>query len=353
MCCTSKVEHIAAFTAIFSNICTAHVQKRLFMNFRCKFRHRRSIRRPRFPVRVQNFGDLVTFSIDFCILYSECAPYFYFRFVWPTNLASMWHMSTPTLIIPTKFDVDMTIHCRVTAFLSADTSCDLDLWPFEQLSYMAGHVTNPATSGVLLKMEVGIRKGAWQRAWRYPAYLWLLRWVYAVKKNPEVGIRLIPAYTPPIHHCLPPSLKTLQLFVHELRVITVPIDYHWKCIHGHCACAESRDPWVKGEKRLHFWNPRPWFACSLYNFCGSMMNIIKVICENNAHPVLKNVWDSAQCAKSRDLFKVAYMSYCSRSRRRRFTLLDFKSWAYNLIYGHFQQHLYCACAETVIYALPV
>ena len=49
-------------------------------------------------------------------------------------------------------------------------------------------------SGVLLKMEVGIRKGAWQRAWRYPAYLWPLRWVYVVKKNQEVGIRPIPAY---------------------------------------------------------------------------------------------------------------------------------------------------------------
>ena len=51
-------------------------------------------------------------------------------------------------------------------------------------------------SGVLLKMEVGIRKGAWRRAWRYPAYLWSLRWVYAVKKTLEVGIRRIPAYTP-------------------------------------------------------------------------------------------------------------------------------------------------------------
>ena len=45
-------------------------------------------------------------------------------------------------------------------------------------------------------MEVGIRKGALRRAWRYPAYLWSLSWVYAVKKNPEVGIRRIPAYTP-------------------------------------------------------------------------------------------------------------------------------------------------------------
>ena len=49
------------------------------MNFRCKFRHRRLIRRPRFPVRVQNFGDLATFSVDFCIFYAQCPPYFYFR----------------------------------------------------------------------------------------------------------------------------------------------------------------------------------------------------------------------------------------------------------------------------------
>jgi len=55
---------------------------------------------------------------------------------------------------------------------------------------------NVISSGVLLKMEVGILKRVWQRAWRYRAYLWSLRWVYAVKKNPEVGIRRIPAYTP-------------------------------------------------------------------------------------------------------------------------------------------------------------
>jgi len=41
---------------------------------------------------------------------------------------------------------------------------------------------------------------------------------------------------------------------------------HWKCVRGHCACAESRDPWVWGQKQLHFWNPRPRFAYSLYNF---------------------------------------------------------------------------------------
>ena len=65
----SKVKHLVAFTAISSNICTAHAQKRLFVNFRCKFRHRHSIRRPRFPIRVQNFDDLATFSVDFFAFY--------------------------------------------------------------------------------------------------------------------------------------------------------------------------------------------------------------------------------------------------------------------------------------------
>jgi len=64
---TSTAEHLVAFAAIVSIICTAHAEKRLFMHFRCKFRHRRSIRRPRFSIRVQNFGDLATFYVDFCI----------------------------------------------------------------------------------------------------------------------------------------------------------------------------------------------------------------------------------------------------------------------------------------------
>jgi len=91
---TSKAEHIVAFAAIFSNICTAHAQKRLFMNFRCTFRHHRSILRPRFTITEQNFGDLATFSVDYCILYSDCSPYFHFRFVSPTDLESILHAST-------------------------------------------------------------------------------------------------------------------------------------------------------------------------------------------------------------------------------------------------------------------
>ena len=67
---------------------------------------------------------------------------------------------------------------------------------------------------------------------------------------------------------LPPSLKTLCLFVHELRVITFPIDYHRKCVRGHCACAESREPSVGGQKRLHFWNPLPDLPIRYTTFIG-------------------------------------------------------------------------------------
>ena len=40
----------------------------------------------------------------------------------------------------------------------------------------------------------------------------------------------------------------------------------WLCVRGHCACAESREPWVGSQKQLHIWNPRPRLAYSLYNF---------------------------------------------------------------------------------------
>jgi len=55
-------------------------------------------------------------------------------------------------------------------------------------------------------------------------------------------------------------------FVHELRVITFPVDYHSKCVRCHSACAESREPWVGGQKQLYFWNFRPRFVYALYNF---------------------------------------------------------------------------------------
>ena len=241
---TSKVEHLVAFAAIVSNTCTAHAQKRLFLNFRCKFRHHRSIPRPRFPVRVQNFGDLAMFYVDLCILYSEVPPYFYFRFVWPTDLESIPHASTPTLIIPTKFAVDMCIHCRViTFFLSADTSRDLDL-----LTLNSGSAWRVSKNATKLEDPTPIRS-------------WFMRYN--------------------VSHWLTLKIRTRTL---RMRRITWPVS--------------------RGSKQLHFWNHRPRFAYSLCNFNGFMMKVIKVICENNARPSVKRRMSFCACAKSRDVLKV-------------------------------------------------
>jgi len=135
---TSKVEHLVAFTAIFSNICTAHAHKRLFMNFRCKFRHRRSIRRPRFPIRVQNFSFFRGF-LHFCML--NVRHISTSGVDWPTDLESIPHASTPTSIIHARFEVDMTIHCRVITFFfcrHVTWPCDLDLWCFDIEHVMHG-----------------------------------------------------------------------------------------------------------------------------------------------------------------------------------------------------------------------
>ena len=144
------------------------------------------------------------------------------------------HALTPTSIIPTKFEVDMTIHCRVIAFLSADTSRDFVTLTFDLLT-----LNNCCIWRVMC-----------------PTLL--------------------------------PSLKTVRLSVLDLWVITFPAGYHWECVRGHCACAESRDPWAGDQKQLHFWNPRTWFAYSLCTFSGSTMNVIKVIGEIMHSPVLKD-----------------------------------------------------------------
>jgi len=80
-------------------------------------------------------------------------------------------------------------------------------------------------SGVLLKMEVGIRKEAWRRAWRYTAYLWSLRWVYAVKKTR----RLVYAVYPRIPPNTPLSVATGEIFKYGFLQI-----YHWVCQWKNC-----------------------------------------------------------------------------------------------------------------------
>ena len=47
-------------------------------------------------------------------------------------------------------------------------------------------------------------------------------------------------------------------------------------VRGHCACAESRDLWVGGQKQLHFWNARLRFAYSLYNFYWATTTLVLI-----------------------------------------------------------------------------
>ena len=125
----------------------------------------------------------------------------------------------------------------------------------------------------------------------------------------------------------------------------------------HCACAESRDPWVGGQKQLHYWNPRPRFVYSLCNFGGYTMKVIKVICENNAQPrVQKTHMSFCACAKSRDLLKMPEMTYCSRSRRRRFTywtskvehIVSFTAIFSNMCTAHAQKRLFIKFRQLVL-----
>ena len=162
----------------------------------------------------------------------------------------MPHASTPTSIIPTKFEVDMTIHCWVIACLPADTSRDFVTLTIDLLTLNS-------------------------------CYAWQVTLANLI-----------------------PGLKTLCLSVLVLWVITFPIGYHWRCVRGHCACAVWRDPCVGGQKQLHFWYAGPRFAYSLCNFGGSTMKVIKVICENNARPCVKWRMSFGAGEKSRDLLKV-------------------------------------------------
>jgi len=148
-----------------------------------------------------------------------------------------------------KFEVGMCIHCEVIAFLPADVTCpcDLDLWPLdiEQLQCMAGHVTKLATK---LVDPMPIRS-------------WFMRYN--------------------VSHWLPLKMRMRPL---HMRRITGPVS--------------------TGSKTITFLESPTPICPTICNFGGSTMNIIKVICENNARPCVKKHMRFCACVKSRDLLKV-------------------------------------------------
>ena len=89
------------------------------------------------------------FQLTFFIGKAKTPPYFYFRFILPTDLESVSRVEPPTLIISSKFEVDATIHYRVTALLVRIRY--VTLWRFNlgQWSNMAGHVIDPLRSWLI------------------------------------------------------------------------------------------------------------------------------------------------------------------------------------------------------------
>jgi len=125
---------------------TVHAQKQSLMTFQCKFTHHNYIPQPRFPYRVQNFGDLARFSMDYYILYVESPHIFTSGLThWPTKYTAVVDFQGDNFHqVWSWCDHPLPSY----SVLAADTLRDLDLRHFdpEQLSYMAGHMANPATN---------------------------------------------------------------------------------------------------------------------------------------------------------------------------------------------------------------
>jgi len=95
---------------------------------------------------------------------------------------------------------------------------------------------------------------------------------------------------------------------------------------------------LQSAKFRRFGNVFRWFFCILYADVRHTLRDLLTL--NSCH-----TW-RVTCPTLPPSLKTVCL-------RRRFAILYFKSRAYSRIYGHFQQHLYCACTETVIYELPV
>ena len=74
----------------------------------------------------------------------------------------------------------------------------------------------------------------------------------------------------------------------SLRVITFPVNYHWKYVRGHCTCAESRDPWLGGQNNYIFGIPDPDLPIHYTTSLGLRRRLRVVY--SRASPFLKPNW---------------------------------------------------------------
>jgi len=117
------------------------------MHFRRKFRHPRSIRRPRCHIKVLNFGDLATcflhliFWMSAIFLLPVCLTY------WPKKYTTRVDPHVDNYHQVSSWCDHTLPSYSVFVCWYVTWLCDLEFWPFdlEQLLCMAGHVTNLAT----------------------------------------------------------------------------------------------------------------------------------------------------------------------------------------------------------------
>jgi len=131
-----------AFSCIYGHFqqnFTAHVQKWLFMNYRGKFRHHCLIPQPDFlySAKFLWFGNVFHSFLHFICWKSAI-------FLLPVCL-TYWPRKYATRVNPTCDNFDQVWCWQDHPLPSYSVLVADKLRDFEQLSYMAGHVTNPAT----------------------------------------------------------------------------------------------------------------------------------------------------------------------------------------------------------------
>jgi len=99
-------------------------------------------------------------------------------------------------------------------------------------------------------------------------------------------------------------------------------------------------PVSRWSKTITFLESSTLICLFTMHFGGCTMNVIKVICENNARPYVTKTYEFLRMREItwsvKGTLNVLLQSFSPTS-----------IWAHSLIYGHFQKHLYCVCAETV------
>ena len=109
---TSKVEHIVAFTAIFSNVLLRMRRSGYLWTSGVNLDTAVRFADPDFlsECNISAIWRRIRWFLHFVCLMSAIFPFL-------VCLTYLPHALTTTSIIPTKFEVDMTIHCRVIALV--------------------------------------------------------------------------------------------------------------------------------------------------------------------------------------------------------------------------------------------